>query len=548
MIKLPSLNKRNWKKILRELDVKKFPSLPDQLVKLRYKLLDKETLTFPEEALGYARMTRYFEDFASEINALYLKTIDYSSFSNRPPLPHQKEGVEFLLKNNRCILADTMGKAKTSTTIYAALLMGEGARILVVTQKSLKYNFAKEISYFDDRYVVVDKTWVTDKFTIVHYDALKKWQKDIVKDSFDIVIIDEAHLLKSTKIGRSVAMTEILKKLEPSKLWLLTGTPINNRPIDYFNLLRMIKHPVSKNWMTFVERYCAGKKDHWGKWDVSGASNLKELHELIKASVLRRVNTSADGLPNKTRQAVFLELKNRKGYDAVIDNHRKKKFELLKDEDGFDGKAEDIDVEKITELLLYRQFCALEKIEDGSLIDIVNNILEEDETNKIIVFTNFRAVIDNVHEHFGSEICSYLDGRILDSKRRLEIVDEFNEDDRKKVMAVNLKVGSVGHNIQGANYVIVNDMDWVPSNMLQAEARAHRYGQKRDVSVLYPIYDRTVENILYNVVDDKMNVISTVVEGESENYFEDNGSRKEERSKMDEKKSIIEEILAQMGM
>ena len=89
-------------------------------------------------------------------------------------------------------------------------------------------------------------------------------------------------------------------------------------------------------------------------------------------------------------------------------------------------------------------------------------------------------------------------------------------------MVANLKVGGTGYNIQAANYVIVNDMDWVPNTMLQAECRIWRFGQKRDVEFIYPMYKKSVEEELFLVINGKMQIISELIDGTREEYFEDN--------------------------
>ena len=546
---MPEVNKRNWKKTLRELDVSRFPSLPDQLKVVRQSLIDKEPLTFSQEALGYARLSKYFEEYQREINSLYVQSIDFGKFDKRPPMEHQKKGVEFLLKNNRCILGDDMGLGKSITTIYAALTMEDKHKVLIVTLKSLKYNFAKEISYLDNRFAVVDKKWQEAKFTIIHYDALKKYKTEIKAGKFTVLILDEAHKVRNPKTQRTKFIMDFISCLPIVKIWLLTGTPIDNRPIDYFNLLKMIKHPIAKNWKNYVERYCDATIDKWGRWQVKGASNLEELHKLTQDTFLRRLKSNAGiELPDKFRKPIFLELKNRKGYNQVIEDFKNKKYDKLVDELGYDGEVDDIQVEEMTRLLLHRQFCAMEKINDGSLIDLVDNIIEESETNKVIVFTNFRKVIDAIYEHYGPDICSFIDGRILDPKKRLEIMDDFNDNPSKQVIAINIMAGGTGLNGQGANYVIVNDMEWRPTSMLQAEDRAYRIGQKRDVNVYYPIYDDTVEQILYDTIEKKMQIISTVVEGKEAQYFEDTIVEDKKEQSKEEKESLIKAILAQIGM
>lgn len=547
MIRLPEVNGNNWKKVLRELPIGKFPSLPDYLVKVREKLLNKEELLVSEQLMGKAKLIKYFDEFSSQINSLYVQTIDWDRFKDRPPYEHQKAGVEFLLKNNRCILGDDMGLGKSITCIYAALTMEDSHKILIVTLKSLKYNFKKEVEYLDKRVSVIDKKWVDNKFVIVNYDSLKKWQNQIKESNFSVVILDEAHKVRNPKAQRTKFVQEFLKTLKPLKIWLLTGTPIDNRPADYYNLLKMIKHPIAKNWIEYVTRYCDGRQNVWGQWETDGASNLEELHNFTKDIFLRRLKTNAGiDMTEKIRRPIFFELKNKKGYDKAIEDYRQGKFEKLVDEVGFTGEVDDVVVEEMTELMIHRQFCALEKINDGTLIELIENMMEESDSNKILVFTNFTKVVDTVHAHFGDKVCSKLDGRVLNPLKRLEIVDEFNNNPDKKVFVINQAVGSTGLNIQSANKVIVNDLNWVPSTMLQCEDRAWRIGQLRDVEVIYPLYDKTVEEVMYYEVEKKMRIISTVVEGKEGSYFEGSVLEDKKDSLRQERNDLIKQLLAQL--
>ncbi|GAJ11948.1 unnamed protein product [marine sediment metagenome] len=82
----------------------------------------------------------------------------------------------------------------------------------------------------------------------------------LVEGNFDLVILDEAHFLKNPKSIRGKLMADICVRLDIERVWLLTGTPIANRPMDYFNLLHIIKAPIADNWQFFAKRYCDGKK------------------------------------------------------------------------------------------------------------------------------------------------------------------------------------------------------------------------------------------------------------------------------------------------
>jgi len=547
MLKIPEITKRNFRKILKELDLSEYPSLKfnTYLLQIKEKLEKKQTLTLAEELMSFHKFNFYLKECKTELNNFFLSTLDFSVFSERPPLSFQEDGVKFLLKNDRCILADDTGIGKSIQSILASLLLLDTDKILVITLKSLKYNFEREISFYSSSYKVIEKEWKTGyKFTIVHYQDIKKFKKEILAENFECIIIDEAHNIKNQKAARTQNVVKVIDENDAlKKLWLLTGTPISNRPYDFYNLLKLIKHPIAKNWKKYVEDYCAGYQDEiFGQWIINGSSNLEDLHNKTKDSILRRLKIDflAD-LPSKSRQAVFLKLNNKRGYSKVIKDYKEQKIEELIEEFGDNKLLAQFDVNEMTKLMLWRQFCALEKIRDGSLLEIINSNIEEG--NKIIVFTNFTSVVDAVYETLGPSICRFIDGRISDAKERLNIIDEFNANDDLKVCVLNLKAGGTGLNIQSANVVIINDMSWVPAEMWQAEDRAWRIGQKREVTVFYLVYLKTVETLLFDIIDKKAKAISTIIEGREKDYFE-NETKKEDM--LLQKQSVLRQILSQI--
>ena len=538
-MKLPLIDKRNYRKVLRELDLSAFPTLPDFLIEYRRKLIKKEPVEYIDDARAYAKFKKYLEDTEKEINKYVLSKIDWDVISERPPRDFQKDGIKFLILNNRCILADDMGLGKSLQSVLASKFLPDEYNILVITLKTLKYNFANEIAFYDDRVSVIEKEWTPNKYTIVHFDSLKKWKKELIDSRFEVIIIDECHKFRNAKTQRMQIFDDILDetKKDIKKIWLLTGTPIDGKPLDYFNLLKLIKHPLSKNWREYVINFCNGYIDRWGRWNTSGHSNLERLHTETKGIILRRLKSDvAKDLPNKERKPLWLHLENTKGYNAVVDNYIKKKIDLLEPEE-LELVKGDAKVSDMVKLILRRQFLALEKVKDGSLIEVINNELEKD--NKVLVFTNFTKVVDSVYDSFKSDSL-FIDGRI-DAKERIDIVERFNRDASIRALILNLKAGSVGLNAQGANSIIINDMDWVPSTMLQAEDRAYRIGQLRDVLAQYLLYKDTVDEILYETISRKMQIVSTVLEGKESQYFAEY-----EKSSELSKDSILKEIFAQL--
>lgn len=432
--------------------------------------------------------------------------INYEKYSNRPPLNHQKEAIQKLVENKRYVLADDMGLGKTTSTIIAALESG-AKKILIICPASLKINWQREIENYTQRsvYISEGKNFSTEHdFVIINYDIIKNFhdpkKKDdsqIIRAGFDLVVIDEAHYIKNPQAQRTKLINDFVKRVD--RLWLLTGTPMTSRPIDYYNLLNLVDSPVAKNWMAYVIRYCEGYQFKVGArkvWNVMGASNLEELRDRTSNMVLRRLKENVLDLPDKIITPVYLRLKSKK-YEEVMGDYYNW-YEKNPDE----SKSLTVQFTKLTEV---RQVIANEKI--LNTIELAENIIEQGK--KVIIFCNFTNSLEQIVQHFGKAAVR-LDGSMSKPDRQ-NSVDKFQTDDKVKVFVGNIKAAGVGITLTAAEAVIMNDLSFLPSDHSQAEDRAYRYGQKNNVLVYYPIFENTIEGIIYDILNKKKQVIATVM-------------------------------------
>jgi SWI/SNF-related matrix-associated actin-dependent regulator 1 of chromatin subfamily A len=432
--------------------------------------------------------------------------IDYIKYEHRPPLSHQKEAIEKLTSNKKFILADDMGLGKTTSTIISSIET-KSKKILIVCPASLKINWFREIQNYTDRsiYICEGKKYEDADFVIVNYDIIKnfhdpknKEESILLKSNFDLVILDECHYIKNSQAIRTKLVNDFVKNVD--RLWLLTGTPITSRPIDYYNLLRLVDSPVSLNWQAYVIRYCGGYQFRVGGnkkiWNTNGATNLDELRERTSLQILRRLKENVLDLPEKIITPVYLKLKS-KEYEELMgeyfDWYRNKRDE-----------SSSLTIQ-FSKLMKVRQVIANEKVE--STIELCENILEQDK--KVIVFTNFTDTLHRIHSHFGKKAV-YLDGSCSKIARQ-HAIDEFQNNDKIKVFVGNLKAAGVGITLTAGEVIVMNDLSFVPSDHAQAEDRAYRYGQKNNVLVYYPIFENTVEGAIYDILSHKKQIINQVM-------------------------------------
>lgn len=442
---------------------------------------------------------------------------------------HQKEGIKFLLSRNGAILGDGCGMGKTYQAIVAALEKGAES-ILIVCPSCAKINWSREIGYFQcyDTSIIEGNKYKKAKFTIINYDILKnfhtvgdgkkkdiydtvvEFNRELVNSNFDLVIIDESHNLKDPKSLRGSIMIDLCVKHKIKTVWLLTGTPVCNRPSDYYALLRLIKAPIADNWKFFMQRYCDarrifktlknGKKKQI--WLQNGASNLEELGLKTKNHFLRRLNTELEDMPDKVETIMYhkLDKESTNEYNDLWEKY------LLKRKQ--EKKRGSIDKD-LVEVILLRKFIAMQAI--PKTIELVENTLEEGK--KVIIFTNFTDELNEIAEHFGN-ICVTHNGKMND-KDKQNSIDEFQNNPKVKIFIGNIRSAGVAITLTQATVTVFNSYDWVPANNEQAVHRNYRIGQTELVNVYYQLFEDTISVRMWETLERKKDIIATIM-GEKE--------------------------------
>jgi SWI/SNF-related matrix-associated actin-dependent regulator 1 of chromatin subfamily A len=409
------------------------------------------------------------------------------------------DSVDNLYVAEHCIVTHN------TTTAVVASIESNTNKVLVICPASLKINWKRELENYTDKSIsiVEGKKWEDADYVIINYDILKNFhtlEKDsesIIRDAkFDLVIVDEAHAICNVQAQRTKLVNDISKISQ--RTWLLTGTPVTSRPINYFNLLNLVDCNVAQNWMAYVKRYCNGYQFRAGNrkiWNVSGASNLEELYERTKPFVLRRLKNDVLDLPEKIISPIYMRLKSRE-YEEVMGEY----YEWY--DKGGESNSLTMQFSKIVKV---RQIIANEKV--SQTIELCENILDQDK--KVIIFCNFTESLNTIYSHF-KKIAVKLDGSTPKGERQ-DAVDKFQTDEKVKVFVGNIKAAGVGLTLTAAETVIMNDLSFLPSDHSQAEDRAYRYGQKNNVVVYYPIFENTIEGIIYDILDKKKRIINTVM-------------------------------------
>lgn len=460
--------------------------------------------------------------------------------------PFQVAGAEFLYTNQRALLADEMGVGKTLQAITAALRNEKPT--LVVCPASIKVNWAREIIDQDPTaqiQIVEPGESVEDfaighgsKWLLINYDLLHKYKSEGLKLLLDYktLIIDEAHSIKETKTLRTKAAIEIGKYAE--NIYLLTGTPVLNRPMELFPLLKILKHPLGANWFSYGFRYCGGYFQEirlkGGKTlrflNVRGATRLEELRDKVAPIYLRRMKVEVlPKLPPKNINIIKVTLTE--PHATLYANALERYYtylESIKDElikelgsiEAYDNKIENIKASQhLVELQKLQHVTSAAKIRRvaADAYKIVQ------QGGKALIFCSQTETLQRLKKIFVHNKVKVvtLNGQTK-NENRVKAVDDFQQDPDTKVFIGNIKAAGVGITLTAAHQVFFIDSEWTPGLNQQAEDRAHRKGQMNTVEVNYYVIADTIDEDKQEALEIKRKIINSILgEGEANNIKAD---------------------------
>jgi SNF2 family DNA or RNA helicase len=420
---------------------------------------------------------------------------------------YQKLGVQFCsLVSHGFLLGDTMGLGKSVQAIGMALWrkkFNNAKRCLVIAPASLKYNWEEELEFWtNESFTIIDgtpskreKQWENKDFiTVVNPELIVRDFDDVamLKEAFDIIIVDEIHMLKSWKSKRSKKVKELKTSSDGIRIGL-SGTPIDGKLEDLHSIFEFLVPGLFTTRGKFLEKHAI--RDEWNS--IVGYMNVDEIRETIKPFFLRRLKEEvAKELPEKIFQNVYVNLSpaERKVYNAIKDRSHSITEES----------------EAITAVLRARQFCDAPVLVDeypefGSKYESCMEMLEEVIGNghKVLIFSMFEQMVDRLYVSFEKNGWKSLKVTGKTKKKdRPAIARQFNEDPTIDICVMD-EAGSTGLNFQKASYVFHYDDNWSPAIMKQRTDRAHRITTEHTVNVINFVCLDTIEDHVRGILRDK---------------------------------------------
>ena len=450
-------------------------------------------------------------------------------------LPYQRAGIASAMRRRNVLFGDEMGLGKTIQAIGMINTDATLNKILIVCPATLKYNWYNELRKWLTRDLRIgmgdSKFFRLDAFaiTIINYNVLAKHQDRLRAINWDLLICDEAHLLKNPKAKRTRAICgiddytarmeecDVLPPVGCRRAVFLTGTPIPNRPIEAWPLIHYLAPDEFRSFYAYAKRYCAAGNGGYG-FDASGASNLPELQDKLRSTIMiRRLKADVlTELPAKRRQIVeFLA----NGASGAVESEREAfeaheerlaalrvACELAKASDDPGDYAEAVGRLKeaaqaaFTEISKLRHDTAVAKI--PYVIDHLRTIVEGG--SKVVFFAHHHDVLEAVAAEFGSQaVMLYGATKMQD---RQTAVDRFQTDPECLVFVGGIQAAGVGITLTASSHVVFGELDWVPGNVTQAEDRCHRIGQREMVLVQHLVLEGSLDARMATILVEKQEV------------------------------------------
>ena len=425
--------------------------------------------------------------------------------------PYQKIGYSWLIQNIRykfgCILADDMGLGKTIQVLSAILYFKEKNQFdnqptLIIVPPTLISNWENEIRKFTPELTYYIYHGSNRTFPLEEYDIILtsygvvRLDLDMFSDKdWLLCVIDEAQNIKNP----NTEQTKAIKSVNARTKVALTGTPIENRLMDYWSIFDFVNKGYLSTKDDFKRQYVVPIEK------LEDEEVLENLKTIAKPFVLRRLKTDDDikkELPEKFVNDIYCSLSKKqiKLYNAILE-------EIFFDIENSKGIQRKGIILKILTALKQTcnhpaQFLDIKKPtikESGKmelLADILENILDADE--KVIIFTQYvemgKIIQKLISKKFKQDVLFLHGSQTL--KEKTEVIDTFQEDEDYKILVATLKTGGTGLNLTAARNVIHYDLWWNPAVENQATDRVHRIGQDKDVMVYRFITKGTLEEAI----------------------------------------------------
>uniref|UniRef100_A0A8C6KLQ8 Chromodomain helicase DNA binding protein 1 n=1 Tax=Nothobranchius furzeri TaxID=105023 RepID=A0A8C6KLQ8_NOTFU len=523
---------------------------PDYLCK--WQGLPYSECSWEDGALIAKKFQKCIDDYMSRNQSKTIPSRDFKLLKQRPrfvPMKkqpsyigsdglelrdYQLDGLNWMAhswsKGNSCILADEMGLGKTIQTIsflnysfhehqlYGPFLLVVPLSTLTSWQREIllwapQMNVVVYLGDISSRNMIRTHEWMHVhskrlKFNILltTYEILLKDKSFLGSVNWAFIGVDEAHRLKND----DSLLYKTMMDFKSTHRLLITGTPLQNSLKELWSLLHFIMPEKFHSWELFEEEHGKGRD-----------SGYTSLHKELEPFLLRRVKKDVEkSLPAKVEQILRVEMSaiQKQYYKWILTRNYKALSKGTKGStSGFLNIMMELKkccnhcylIKPPEDHELFNKAEALQQLirSSGKLVLLDKLLVRlKERGHRVLIFSQMVRMLDILAEYLRSRqfLFQRLDGSIKGEMRK-QALDHFNaEGSEDFCFLLSTRAGGLGINLASADTVVIFDSDWNPQNDLQAQARAHRIGQKRQVNIYRLVTKSSVEEDIIERAKKKM--------------------------------------------
>jgi len=428
--------------------------------------------------------------------------------------PFQRDGVRYVIaRSGRALIGDEMGLGKTVQAIALLAAYGKDRPALILCPASLRDCWAAALNtWLPDELrpvgaiqVILNGAGVPEALrgagrrgiVICPYSLVIKDPLLFKRHGFTMVVADESHCLKDGNAKRTQAAAPLL--VGARRAVCLTGTPALSRPMELWSQLSALQPRLFTSRNTFGARFCISNRYGWGQ----GCSNGEELHAVLATTVLvRRLKADVlEQLPPKIRTRIVLPVKPSGEVSRLV-----ARIAQLRAAGGDKNS-----LDRLTNEL----YVSTADMKASACADYMETLLEGSPPEaKFLFFAHHTVLLDTLLQRL--QVAKVRTITIAGSTpvgERAALVARFQNDPDVRVALLSIKAAGVGLTLTAASTVVFGELTWTPGDIVQAEDRAHRIGQRGSVAVHILQAPGTIDDALWSAVCHKLDTLGRVLDG-----------------------------------
>lgn len=421
------------------------------------------------------------------------------------PFDHQKVTAEFLVSNPKAFCFNEQGTGKTASVIWSIDYLMQRKlvkRVLVICPLSImKSAWQNDLFKFALHRTVAVAYGSAKKrkeiirsgaeFTIINFDGVSIVKEEIMAGGFDLVVVDEASAYKNAQTDRWKTLRDIMKVVRG--LWMLTGTPAAQSPVDAYGLAKLVN---PKSVAPFLGQFRDTVMFKVSDYRYIPRPEAKHIVHKILQPAIRFEKAQCLDLP----PVIHVDR------DAPLTSQQTAYYKTLKKEMFFEAAGEEISAVnaavKINKLLqissgaVYTDTKSVIEFDVSNRLNVVQEVIEE-ASHKVLVFVPFTHTIELLKNHLDKHniSCEVINGSVSVNKRS-EIVKMFQENESPRVLIIQPQAASHGLTLTAANTIIWYAPCASVETYLQANARIDRPGQVNNMTIVH-ISGSPIETKMY---------------------------------------------------